>query len=143
MKKNKLIELLNNIEGNPDIYLWNGYVEDWVDLDKDFVPLQLVHKRKSHIRDQIHFDMLRTECEKLGISYDEKDKVETPEFFERVDKVTDKAYKEHHSGWYNPNPFVEEDRFKEWYDKTKTVYVINSKVKGESCPMIRGGSIEY
>jgi hypothetical protein len=32
MKKNKLIDILNKIEGNPDIYLWNGYVGDWMDI---------------------------------------------------------------------------------------------------------------
>ncbi len=29
MKKSKLLELINSIEGDPDILLWNGYVEDW------------------------------------------------------------------------------------------------------------------
>lgn len=37
MKKNKLIALLKAIEGNPEIYLWNGYTEDWMDVDKEFI----------------------------------------------------------------------------------------------------------
>lgn len=30
MRKNKLIELLNEIDGNPEIVTWNGYVGDWM-----------------------------------------------------------------------------------------------------------------
>lgn len=42
MRKAKLLELLNSLEGNPDIKLWNGYVEDWVDIDYKLVPTDLV-----------------------------------------------------------------------------------------------------
>jgi hypothetical protein len=34
MRKNKLIQLLQDIEGNPDILLWNGMVGDWMDIQK-------------------------------------------------------------------------------------------------------------
>lgn len=33
MRKNKLIELLQNIEGNPEVLVWNGYVGDWMALE--------------------------------------------------------------------------------------------------------------
>lgn len=33
MKKSKLIELLNGIDGDPDVKLWNGHVQDWMDID--------------------------------------------------------------------------------------------------------------
>ena len=32
MKKSKLIELLQQIDGDPDILLWNGMVQDWMDI---------------------------------------------------------------------------------------------------------------
>lgn len=32
MKKSKLIKLLQEIEGDPDILLWNGMVSDWMDI---------------------------------------------------------------------------------------------------------------
>lgn len=48
MKKNKLIELLQTIEGNPDIYLWNGFVGDWVDIDPNFVEDYLVKESVEH-----------------------------------------------------------------------------------------------
>ena len=37
MKKNKLIELLQAIKGNPDVYLWNGHAEDWQNIDPKFI----------------------------------------------------------------------------------------------------------
>jgi len=32
LKKSKLIKLLQEIEGDPDILLWNGTVSDWMDI---------------------------------------------------------------------------------------------------------------
>jgi len=32
MKKSKLIEMLNSLPGDPDVLLWNGWVDDWQDL---------------------------------------------------------------------------------------------------------------
>jgi hypothetical protein len=34
MKKSKLLEFLNSLEGDPDILIWNGQVGDWMDLGK-------------------------------------------------------------------------------------------------------------
>ena len=42
MKKNKLIELLQAVEGNPEILLWNGYVGDYMDIDKELAERSLV-----------------------------------------------------------------------------------------------------
>ena len=42
MKKNDLIKLLNSIEGNPDIVLWNGFVRDYQDISKELVKGDLV-----------------------------------------------------------------------------------------------------
>lgn len=32
MKKNDLIKYLEQIEGNPEVVLWNGFVQDWMHL---------------------------------------------------------------------------------------------------------------
>jgi len=32
MKKNQLIEQLQKIKGNPEIKMWNGYVDDWMNI---------------------------------------------------------------------------------------------------------------
>ena len=42
MKKNDLIKLLNTIEGNPDVALWNGFVGDYQDISKELVKGDLV-----------------------------------------------------------------------------------------------------
>jgi hypothetical protein len=34
MRKDKLIALLEAIEGNPEILLWNGMVGDWMDISE-------------------------------------------------------------------------------------------------------------
>lgn len=36
MRKSKLIALLNAVKGNPEVYLWNGFVEDFVDIEPVF-----------------------------------------------------------------------------------------------------------
>ena len=42
MKKNDLIKLLNTIEWNPDVVLWNGFVGDYQDISKELVKGELV-----------------------------------------------------------------------------------------------------
>lgn len=143
MKKDKLIELLSTIEGNPDIYLWNGIAEDWIDIDQELVKIQLYHRRKSQIKESIHFEMLRDLCNKKGISFEERHKLETSEFLNHVDEVTEKSYKTHYKGWHLPNASLDKEQMKQWYDKSKTCYVLNHKTKGRSVNFIRGGSIAY
>ena len=42
MKKSKLIALLNQIKGDPDIVLWNGMVGDWMDVNPKLIEGELV-----------------------------------------------------------------------------------------------------
>ena len=59
MKKNKLIELLNKIPGNPDIVFWNGFVADWQDFDSD---LQ-IHELSRGLLDKVRYrNILDGEC---------------------------------------------------------------------------------
>ena len=44
MRKNKLIELLQALPGNPSILLWNGLAEDWVDIETQLVK-GVLHKQ--------------------------------------------------------------------------------------------------
>lgn len=48
MKKNKLIQILQNMKGNPDIKVWNGYAGDWQDFD--LVEQELVKESEEFIR---------------------------------------------------------------------------------------------
>lgn len=44
MKKSKLIKLLNELDGDPDILLWNGHVGDWMDIKSELVETELVRE---------------------------------------------------------------------------------------------------
>ena len=72
MKKNKLIELLLSIEGNPDVVIWNGYVGDWMDIKalekselvkmtRDYYVKSIELKEKV---DRQHFDYILPESER-------------------------------------------------------------------------------
>ena len=41
MRKNQLIELLQKVKGNPEIVMWNGYVEDFQPLENKLYPTTL------------------------------------------------------------------------------------------------------
>lgn len=49
MRKNKLIELLNNIPGNHDIVIWNGFVGDIHNIDSEIVERELVKYSKEYL----------------------------------------------------------------------------------------------
>lgn len=74
MKKNKLIELLENIPGNPDVVFWNGYVEDWQNIDSD---LQ-IHEMKRDILDKSKYKII---LEQEAIEYNKV--IKTDEEFEQ------------------------------------------------------------
>lgn len=58
MKKNKLIEMLTAIPGNPDIKLWNGLVGDWMDINPELGENHLV---------KVKFDLwLSAVCHQTG-----------------------------------------------------------------------------
>lgn len=42
MKRSKLVEFLNSLDGNPDILLWNSHTNDYADIADDFDVRQLV-----------------------------------------------------------------------------------------------------
>ena len=55
MRKNDLIKLLSDIDGNPEIVLWNGYTQDFMKVDR-LVESDLVKMTKLHF-----LEMLRLE----------------------------------------------------------------------------------
>jgi hypothetical protein len=130
MKKNKLIELLQKIEGNPDIFLWNGYVEDFVDIENRLVDVELVKHDKKHIETVIKNEYLRDYCRE-GLSYQEavaKLESERPDIQNEVDT----AYKKYHSKWELPNRYLTEEQVSEWYSHRKTVFLLQAKTMGKS-----------
>ena len=130
MKKDKLIALLNEIEGNPEIYLWNGYVEDFVDIEKELVPMVLVKTIKKWLKEAITFEYLRDANKFKDVPYDQR--TLTDDDHKIIENMVEDSYKQHYSEWEEPNIHVTQEQFKYWYDRKKTVYVINAKHKGKT-----------
>jgi hypothetical protein len=132
MKKYKLINLIQQIEGNPDIFLWNGMVEDWMEIDPTLVELEMVKQRKEHVAKHIRFQYQK----------DNDAFYLTPEQEINLSKIIEESYKKHYSQWELPNRYVEPQEFKEWYGKSKKVIIINAKTKGKKS-FDRFGEVSY
>lgn len=132
MKKNKLIELLQSIDGNPDIYLWNGYVDDYVEIDPRFVESILVKHNKAHIYDMIKHEYIRDKKEWSGLDYADRLSLFDDEDKQTVDRIFERSWKTHYNTWEEPNRYVRSEDFKRWYSSKKTVYFINAKTKGKT-----------
>jgi hypothetical protein len=120
VKKDKLIALLQEIDGNPDIYLWNGFVDDWVDIEPSFVKTEFVKHSKSHVAGLIRLQYMQ----QVG-SFDLTEKQEA-----EVSAIVKNSYNKHYKTFDLPNRYVSDEQFKQWYDKKKVVYLMNTKTKG-------------
>lgn len=119
MRKNKLIELLQAIDGNPEIVLWNGFAGDYQHIDPKFVESLLVKDCKEFVKSMVEYQTKKPLSE------------------ERLNEICKKRK------WQLPNPFVEEELYKEWYGKNqKRVIIINPKLRGEQT-FDRLGTISY
>jgi hypothetical protein len=131
MKKNKLIELLQAIDGNPDIYLWNGFVEDWVDINPNFTEDYLVKQSIDH-----KLNCLKMEWCRDNNTFEIPDDV-VVSISEYANKLAAKEK------WDFPNRYVEQSEFKKWYGKSKKrIILIDAKHKGASYSD-RLGSMNY
>lgn len=77
MRKNDLIKMLNEIEGNPEIVLWNNQVGDWMHIEKPKI-FKFNRLKKSFKIDSINLERKfidnlpeLTEEEKKNIKNDE------------------------------------------------------------------------
>ena len=130
MKKNKLIEILNKIEGNPDILLYNGFVDDWMDIEVEI---------ESHVlvKETVEFWLNR-------YIYDYVDRhKEQPSEKLKEEWLKEIKLKRRYSEWEFPNAYVQEQEFERWYGKRyKKVILINAKLRGKNDPG-RGCDLEY
>lgn len=128
MKKSKLIALLNAIEGDPEIKLWNGLVQDWVDIDAKVMPMDLVRMTEAYFLETCRME----EC------IDRRDwDYQFPQ-----DEVAElkKSYKKN-CKWEDNRYVTQEDLDKKRYS-VRTVQVIQAKRKGQR-HSDRIGEIEY
>lgn len=131
MRKNQLIELLQNIKGNPEVMVWNGLVDDYMPLGEvgsdelykqslDFIYKNLVYgyKERNNSFDEPPADVQESLKEKATTLF----KKETYEL---------------------PNMFLDSDQFHEWYGKNKkTIITLNPKPTGKTS-VGRSGNLTY
>lgn len=128
MKKNDLIKLLQSIEGNPEILLWNGTVGDWQDIDKNIQPGDLVRMTKKYWLDS---------CERQD-QKDMKDwtyKMPEEEVLE-LSKKYSKVCK------WERNPWVTQEAIDSNNYALKKVMYLEPKRRNETS-YSRSGSVEY
>jgi hypothetical protein len=130
MRKADLIKLLESIDGNPEIKLWNGYASDYMDIDKELVPTYL-----SKMTFEFFLEMCRLEhCMDTGA--DRKTYTFTH------DEIVElrRNYKEHYN-WEYDQYVTDEDIAKKKYTK-KNIVIINAKTRGVKT-FDRIGALEY
>ena len=127
MRKNDLINILEAIEGNPEIHLWNGYVQD-------YQPIGNVHAVDLYKYTKEHYiEMCRLEkC----IDKQDWNFQFTEDMVEILSKNFDRVCK------WEMNGYVTEDDIKSKRWKRKKVYLISPKLRGERS-MDRIGVVEY
>lgn len=118
MKKNKLIEILQKIKGNPDVKLWNGMVGDWMDVE--IIESELVKESEEFVR--FWHEMSWKKDNKIS---------EIPEDVqEQIEKDIKIHLKERE--WEFPNQYVAEKDEKCWYgNNRKKILLINGKKRGK------------
>jgi hypothetical protein len=130
MKKSKLIAMLNAIEGDPDIKLWNGMVGDWMEISPALVKSDLV---------RMNLDYWLESC-RLQDCGERKDwDYQMPA--EEIAELT----KRHKSGKVNKwelNPYVTLEDIKAKRYSLKKILILQAKKKGETS-WDRLGDISY
>jgi len=134
MRKNKLIELLQQIEGNPEVHFWNGFVEDFMPISENIDSFILVKESKDFIFKNLIFKHMR--------EYNILDENEVAdEVRERLKVVADDAFKRRE--WDFPNEYVPEDEYKTRYgNHRKKICLIQAKPRGKTT-WDRMGNIDY
>lgn len=127
MRKNDLIKQLQEIKGNPEVVLWNGYVGDYMHID-NIIPSDLVKITKEYwIR-----SVLNEEC------IDRKDwNYQLPE-----QEVKELERRHRTEIQWELNEYVSEEDIVNKQYKKKSVVFIQPKKRGVST-FDRAGTIEY
>ena len=131
MRKNELIQLLQQINGNPEIYIWNGLVDD-------FMPLKKIYPDKLY-KECIQFIYKR-------LVYDWKfsnNTFETPSQ-NICDSLMKEAIKVSKSTKYETaNQFLEAEQYREWYgNRSKNIIALYASNTGKTYED-RMGQITY
>jgi hypothetical protein len=120
MKKSKLISLLEQIEGDPDIMLWDDHMNDCQDVNPTIEEHQLV---------RISF-----EAYVRFIESERKVSQNNPEYKLPDTEITKvkKLFTDQHA--WEINPWVTEEDIKNKIYTTKKVYIVKPKHKDKAIP---------
>tara|TARA_R110000782_G_scaffold56421_2_gene118437 strand:- start:76 stop:462 length:387 start_codon:yes stop_codon:yes gene_type:complete len=128
MKKLKLIEMLSNVKGNPEIKLWNGFVHDWVDILPELVQVNLKRMTQEYWLESCRLQ----DCRDLD-DY-------THQLAQEEVHMLKASYS---SGCkWEENPFVTQNDIEMKRYSTRTVLVMQAKNKGVRT-FDRAGNISY
>ncbi|MCV8616506.1 hypothetical protein ODU52_09670 [Escherichia coli] len=121
MKKNDLIKMLQEIDGNPEIVIWNGYVDDYMNIEKGLTKITLVKETEQFLQGALEHEW----CERNNT-------FDIPE--DQRTKIAERAKELHKKREYDfQNPYVTEDEFNRWYGKKKLIkYVLSPKLRGKT-----------
>ena len=128
MRKDDLIKLLKNIQGNPEIKLWNGMVGDWMDIDKNLIPASLVKQTFEHYVEMIRLEQC-IDKKDWSVQLSEEEILELRQSY--------KKYIE-----WECNQFIDEDDIKSKRYSQKNIFYINAKRRGVTT-YDRIGNLEY
>jgi len=128
MKKSKLIELLNKIDGNPEIKLWNGFVSDWVDINPTLSEQDLVKQTLAHYLETCRLEYCRDR--------NDWDYQMPAEEVARLEKMYTKVCK------WEMNPYVTQEDIDTKRYSVKIVQIMQAKIKGENA-WDRIGDMKY
>ena len=121
MRKNDLIKLLQEIKGNPEVMLWNGFVGDFQAIG-EVQPYVLVKQTRDYYVRLLKAEERRTE----DYSKQEMQEINT-------------AYRKTP---YEVNEYVTARDIEEGKYKYKTIVAVSAKLSGKSC-WDRIGTINY
>ena len=119
--------MLQTLPGNPEMVLWNGYVSDYMHIDK-LIDSNVVKYDYDYFLEQCRLE----ECVRL----------KNWEYQLSEEEVADckRAYRQNHE--WDVNPYVTEEDVKEKRYKSKRVVYINAKLRGKTMGD-RLGSVSY
>lgn len=127
MRKNTLIEKLQALKGNPQVVLWNGFVQDYVDIG-DMVTFPLYKMTLSYYLEACRMERC---IDIKDWSYQHSE--ERLEYLKRKYKeVVD----------WEANDYITDEDLKAGRYTQKTVFVIDAKTKGKDS-WDRLGGVSY
>lgn len=133
MRKNDLIKLLEQIEGNPQIVLWNGYVGDYMNISNKITEVKLVKETAEFIKESL-----------IGQWYHQNNTFDMPpEVLAQIEEQSIQIHKDRE--WDFPNEYVSDEEFEHWYGKKHlTKHMLSPTMRGKtSYGMGRGDDLEY